>query len=68
MQSRRKDQAVGGFLSIVLLFGVIAVVEAGAPTEQMRQTVNDLVAIFENTSLSSPDRAQERRAQIQQVL
>jgi phospholipid transport system substrate-binding protein len=34
----------------------------------MRQTINDLVAIFENTSLSSPDRAQERRAQIQQVL
>src|SRR5262244_1797572 len=68
MQSRWKDQAVGGFLSIVLLFGAIAVVEAGAPTEQMRQTVNDLVAIFENTSLSSPDQAQERRAQIQQVL
>jgi len=68
MQSRRKDQAVGGFLSIVLLFGAIAVVEAGAPTEQMRQTVNDLVAIFENPSLSSPDQAQERRAQIQQVL
>ena len=68
MQSRRKDQAVGGFLSIVLLFGAIAVVEAGAPTEQMRQTVNDLVAIFGNPSLDSPDRAQERRAQIQQVL
>ena len=68
MQSRRKGRAVGGLLSIVLLFGAIAVVEAGAPTEQMRQTINDLVAIFENTSLSSPDRAQERRAQIQQVL
>jgi phospholipid transport system substrate-binding protein len=68
MQSRRKDQVVGGFLSIVLLFGALAVVEAGAPTEQMRQTIDDLVAIFENTSLSSPDRAPERRAQIQQVL
>src|SRR5215470_5013270 len=68
MQSRRKDQAVRSFFSIVLLCGMIAVAEAGAPMEQMRQTVNDLVAIFENPALSSPDRAQERRAQIQQVL
>jgi len=68
MQSRRKDQAVRSFLSIVLLCGMIAVAEAGAPMEQMRQTVNDLVAIFENPALSSPDQAQERRTKIQQVL
>lgn len=68
MQLRRKDHVMGGLLSIVLLFGTFTVAEAGAPTEQMRQTFNSLVAIFENTALSSPDRAQERRAQIQQVL
>jgi phospholipid transport system substrate-binding protein len=68
MQSRRKDQAVRSFLSIALLCGMIAVAEADAPMEQMRQTVNDLVAIFENPALSSPDRAQERRTKIQQVL
>jgi phospholipid transport system substrate-binding protein len=46
----------------------MAVAEAGAPTEQMRQTINDLVAIFENSALNSPDQAQERRAKIQHVL
>ena len=68
MQSPRKDQAVGGLLSIVLLFGTLAVAEAGAPTEQMRHTVNDLIAIFADTALSNPERASERRAKIQQVL
>ena len=68
MPLRRKVQVVGALLSVVLLCGTIVVAEAGAPTEQMRQTVNDLVAIFENTALSSPDRAPERRAKIQQVL
>lgn len=68
MQSCWKDYTIGGLLSIVLLFGTLAGAEAGAPTEQMRQTVDALVAIFENTALNSPDRAQERRAQIQQVL
>jgi phospholipid transport system substrate-binding protein len=68
MQSRRKDHVMGGLFSIVLLFGTCTVAEAGAPMEQMRQTFNNLVAVFENTALSSPDRAQERRAKIQQVL
>jgi|SRR5262245_32771272 phospholipid transport system substrate-binding protein len=68
MPLRRKVHVVGDLLSIVLLCGTIVVAEAGAPTEQMRQTVNDLVAIFEDTALSSPDRAPERRAKIQQVL
>jgi phospholipid transport system substrate-binding protein len=68
MQSRRKDHVMGGLLSIVLLCGTLTVAEAGAPTEQMRQTFNNLLAIFENTTLSSPDRAQERRAKIQQLL
>jgi phospholipid transport system substrate-binding protein len=68
MQSRRKDHVMGGLLSIVLLCGTFTVAEAGAPTEQMHQTFNNLIAIFENTALSSPDRAQERRAKIQQVL
>ena len=37
---------MGGLLSIVLLFGTFTVAEAGAPTEQMRQTFNNLVADF----------------------
>jgi hypothetical protein len=43
MQSYRKDYAVRGLLSIVLLCSTMAVAEAGTPTEQVRQTVNDLV-------------------------
>ena len=68
MPLRRKHHTAGCLLSLVLLFGTVVVATAGAPTEQMRQTVNELVAIFENPALSSPDRAPERRAQIQQVL
>jgi len=68
MPLRRKDHTVSCLLSFVLLFGTVVVAAAGEPTEQMRQTVNELVAIFENPALSSPDRAPERRAQIQQVL
>jgi phospholipid transport system substrate-binding protein len=58
----------GAMVSLALLFSTLAVAEAGAPMEQMRQTLNALVAIFEDTTLSSPDRTQERRAKIQQVL
>jgi phospholipid transport system substrate-binding protein len=46
----------------------MALAEAGAPMEQMRQTLNALVAIFADTALNSPDQAPERRAKIQQVL
>lgn len=58
----------GAMVSVALLFSTLAVAEAGAPMEQMRQTLNALVAIFEDTTLSSPDRTEERRAKIQQVL
>jgi phospholipid transport system substrate-binding protein len=68
MQAHRKNHALGGILSIVLLFGTITVAEAGAPMEQMRQTVNELIAILADTALSSPDQAKERRAKVQQVL
>ena len=68
MPLRQKAYVMGGLLSIVLLYGTLTVADAGAPTEQVRQTVHDLSAIFENTALSSPDRAPERRAKIQQVL
>ena len=58
----------GAIVSIALLFSTLSVAEAGAPMEQMRQTLDAMVAIFEDTTLSSPDRAQERREKIQQVL
>jgi phospholipid transport system substrate-binding protein len=58
----------GAIVSFALLFGTLAVAQAGAPMEQMRQTLDALVAIFEDPALSSPDRAKERREKIQQVL
>jgi phospholipid transport system substrate-binding protein len=58
----------GAIVSLALLFGTLAVAQAGAPMEQMRQTLDALVAIFEDPALSSPDRAKERREKIQQVL
>jgi phospholipid transport system substrate-binding protein len=54
--------------SILLLSGTFAIVEAGEPAEQMQQTLDALIAIFEDTALSTPGRAQERREKIQQVL
>jgi len=68
MQSWWRGPKVGAIFSTVLLCGTMALAEAGAPMEQMRQTINALVAIFEDTALNSPDRAPERRAKIQQVL
>ena len=58
----------GAIVSIALLFSTLSVAEAGAPMEQMRQTLDAMVAIFEDTTLSRPDRARERREKIQQVL
>jgi phospholipid transport system substrate-binding protein len=58
----------GAIVSIALLFGTLGAAQAGSPMEQMRQTLDALVAIFEDPALSSPDRARERREKIQQVL
>lgn len=68
MQSQWRNHRLGCLLSIVLLFGTLAGADADAPMEQMRQTVDGLIAIFADTALSSPERAPERRAKIQQVL
>jgi phospholipid transport system substrate-binding protein len=68
MQSCWRGLWVGVIFSTVLLCGTMALAEAGAPMEQMRQTLDALIAIFEDTALNSPDRAPERRAKIQQVL
>ena len=68
MQACRRGPRAGAIFSTLLLCGTMALAEAGAPMEQMRQTLNALVAIFADTALNSPDQASERRAKIQQVL
>jgi len=68
MQLGWRSRVVGAIGSLLLLSGAFATVKAGEPAEQMQQTLDALVRIFEDTALSSPDRAQERREKIQQVL
>jgi hypothetical protein len=62
MQACRRGPRAGAIFSTLLLCGTMALAEAGAPMEQMRQTLDALVAIFADTALNSPDRAPERRA------
>ena len=68
MQLCWKGPMARAMFGIVLVCSAMTVADAGTLTEQMRQTMNDLVAIFEDEALSRPERAQERRAKIHQVL
>jgi phospholipid transport system substrate-binding protein len=68
MHLYRKGLIAGAMIGLCLLGGVFAIVEAGAPAEQMQATLDALVAVLEDAALRAPDRAEERRAKIQQVL
>jgi hypothetical protein len=41
---------------------------AGAPTDQLRQTVEDVLKILNNPALKSPAKREERRAELRRVL
>jgi phospholipid transport system substrate-binding protein len=68
MDRLARPKTVWLLLSILLLSGTVALAQAGAPLEKMRQTLDSLVAIFADETLKSPEQAQARRAKIRQVL
>ena len=45
-----------------------AALRAGVPTDQVRQTADRVLSVLQDSRLKSPDKQQERRAQIRQVI
>jgi phospholipid transport system substrate-binding protein len=45
-----------------------AALRAGVPTDQVRQTADRLLSVLQDSRLKSPDKQQERRAQIRQII
>lgn len=68
MNSRRKSVTVSIICLSLLLAGRCTLVHAGEPQEKIRQTINEVMAILRDDSLKTPERSEERRAQIRQVV
>jgi phospholipid transport system substrate-binding protein len=45
-----------------------AVLKAGVPTDQVRQTADRVLSVVQDARLKSPDKQQERRAQLRQII
>jgi phospholipid transport system substrate-binding protein len=45
-----------------------AALRAGVPTEQVRQTADRVLSVLQDSRLKSPDKQQERRAQLRQII
>jgi phospholipid transport system substrate-binding protein len=45
-----------------------AALRAGVPTDQVRQTADRVLSVLQDSRLKSPDKQQERRAQIRQII
>lgn len=55
-------------LGSLLLLSSGATSEAGEPKEKIRQTINAVLAVLADPALSAPEKAQEKRAKIRQVI
>jgi phospholipid transport system substrate-binding protein len=45
-----------------------AALRAGVPTDQVRQTADRVLSVLQDSRLKSPDKQQERRAEIRQII
>jgi phospholipid transport system substrate-binding protein len=45
-----------------------AALRAGVPTDQVRETADRVLSVLQDSRLKSPDKQQERRAQIRQII
>jgi phospholipid transport system substrate-binding protein len=55
-------------LSSLLLARLMVPVEAGEPTDKIRETVNAVMDVLADESLKAPNRAAERRAKVRQAV
>ncbi len=59
------------FVALILLFAYVLVTSpgrAGAPTDQIRTTVESIIAILKDPNLKSEDKAKERRDLLRQAI
>ena len=59
------------FVAAAVLFSQAwnpALLRAGAPTDQVRQTADKVLAVLQDAGLKSPDKQKERREQLRQVI
>jgi phospholipid transport system substrate-binding protein len=63
-----RKNAVVALLAMGLLMLGPATLRAGVPTDQVRQTADRVLSVLQDSRLKSPDKQQERRAQIRQII
>jgi phospholipid transport system substrate-binding protein len=63
----RKNAMVALLATGLLTLGP-ATLKAGVPTDQVRQTADRVLSVLQDSRLKSPDKQQERRAQIRQII
>jgi phospholipid transport system substrate-binding protein len=59
---------LGGFLGSLLVGRAVQAAPAGDPLEQVRQTVEAVLAVLRNPTLQGPEHATERRAKLRQTV
>jgi phospholipid transport system substrate-binding protein len=69
---RRKMLKPKNIIVALLTTGLLtltpAALRAGVPTDQVRQTADRVLSVLQDSRLKSPDKQQERRAQIRQII
>ena len=68
MSERTLRAIVSSMLGVSFVLGGLAVVLAGAATESVKTTINDVIRILENQELEKPGRADERRRLLEKTI
>ena len=53
---------------LVFLVGLVGAGEPGSPTEAVKQSINEVLAVLADEELKKPERAAERRAKLEKVI
>jgi phospholipid transport system substrate-binding protein len=63
-----RKNIIVALLTMGLLTLSAPALRAGVPTDQVRQTADRVLSVLQDSRLKSPDKQQERRAQIRQII
>ncbi len=65
---KRYRTPLAALFTLFVCFLIPSLARAGAPTDQVRATADKVLAIVQDPSLKSPDKEQERRNQLREVI
>ncbi len=63
-----QQSRLGAVLGLLCLLGPLSHAEAGEPLEKIRSTINEVLAILADEALQAPERQEERRQKIRQIV